>query len=295
MPEGVRAEMLAALDSVSHVVCFDDFLPIEFLAQTKPNFHCKAGDYDGDTLPEAAVVRANGGEVRILPIAAGFSTSQFIERVLQSVQGADPTVNSLASHVDATTRVIEQMLASANVLRQTAYQTGALVVTAGQRVSDALTAGGKILLCGNGGSAADAQHIAAEFVGRFKHDRRPLPAIALTTDTSILTAIGNDYGYDQVFARQVTALGDAGDILFCLSTSGNSPNVIMAARAARARGLFVIGLTGMRGTLLEQESDICLCVPSDDTPRVQQTHITMLHVICELTETQLAQERFLDA
>ena len=290
MPAAVRAEMLAGLSSVSHVMLFDDFLPIEFLSLVKPSVHCKAGDYDGSTLPEAATVRANGGEIRILPITSGFSTSQFIERVLSSAQGADPTPGSANNAADTTTQVIEQLLASANVLRQTAYQTSAQVVQAAQRVNATLKAGGKILLCGNGGSAADAQHIAAEYVGRFKRERRALPAIALTTDTSILTAIGNDYGIEQMFARQVVALGQRGDILFAISTSGNSPNVIAAARVARERGLFVIGLTGMHPSQLQHECDLCMCVPSAETPRVQQAQLAILHVICELTDAPFAHQ-----
>ncbi len=292
MPATMRAEILAGLTSVSHVICFDDFLPIEFLTRVKPRIHCKAGDYDGDTLPETACVRANGGEIRILPITAGFSTSQFIERVIASAQDTDSTIETAHNDTATSTQVIEKMLAGANVLRQTAYQTSALVVQVAQRVSAVLAAGGKILLCGNGGSAADAQHIAAEYVGRYKRERRALPALALTTDTSILTAIGNDYGIEQIFARQIAALGQAGDILFALSTSGNSPNIIAAARVARELGLFVVGLTGMQPSLLQRECDLCLRVSSADTPRVQQTHIALLHVICELTDTAFEREQF---
>lgn len=147
--------------------------------------------------------------------------------------------------------------------------------------------GGKVLIAGNGGSAADAQHIAAEFVGRFKMERKALPAIALTTNTSILTAIGNDYEYDMVFSRQAEALVQPGDVFIGISTSGNAESVIRAVEAARAKGAFAIGMTGRDGGRLAQCVDIALKVPSDDTPRIQETHITIAHIICELVESEM--------
>jgi phosphoheptose isomerase len=153
------------------------------------------------------------------------------------------------------------------------------VMGAATLLRDALRGGHKILLCGNGGSAADAQHIAAELVGRFVAERRPLPAIALTTDTSALTAIGNDYGFDAVFARQVEALGAAGDVLVAITTSGKSPNVVAAITAARARGMKVIALTGAKGGALVASSDAGVAVPSADTARIQECHITIGHLL----------------
>jgi len=151
----------------------------------------------------------------------------------------------------------------------------------------ALQAGGKILLAGNGGSAADAQHVAAEFVGRFGRERPALAAVALTTDTSILTAIGNDYGYEQLFARQVRALGRPGDVLVAYSTSGRSPNVLAALEAARAGGLATIGFTGNHGGPIRDRCDILLEVPSDQTPRIQEGHLVLGHVLCGLVEQAL--------
>lgn len=148
--------------------------------------------------------------------------------------------------------------------------------------------GGKILLCGNGGSAADSQHIAAEFIGRFQKERRALPAIALTTDTSALTALGNDYGFDVVFSRQVEALGNKGDVLIGISTSGNSKNVLEAVKKAKSQGLVTITLTGNDGGTLAPLSDIKLIAPSKITARVQESHITIAHTICELVEEQFA-------
>lgn len=151
----------------------------------------------------------------------------------------------------------------------------------------ALRADGKLLFAGNGGSAADAQHWAGELVSRFYYDRPGLSAIALTTDTSILTAVGNDYGYDYTFARQVEALGRSGDVAILISTSGNSPNILRAAEAARARGLIVIGFTGQGGGKLASLSDLCFRVPSSETPRIQEGHEFIGHLLCALIEAEM--------
>ena len=152
-----------------------------------------------------------------------------------------------------------------------------------------LRAGGKLLFFGNGGSAADAQHLAAEFVGRFVRERAGLPAIALTTDSSILTAVGNDYGFDQIFARQVQALGRPGDVAIAISTSGNSPNIIEGVKAARKGYLKTIGLSGKDGGLLATEADVVITIASTSTARIQECHITIGHLLCELTEEALAE------
>jgi D-sedoheptulose 7-phosphate isomerase len=158
------------------------------------------------------------------------------------------------------------------------------IVSVAQAVCGALEGGNKVLLYGNGGSAADAQHIAAEFIGRFQRDRRPLPAIALTTDSSILTSIGNDYGYDQVFQRQMSALGARGDIAVAISTSGNSPNVLVATKTAHEMGLVTVGLTGCDGGRLGAIVDFHLNVPHRLTCRVQEVHIMVGHLICDLID-----------
>jgi D-sedoheptulose 7-phosphate isomerase len=150
----------------------------------------------------------------------------------------------------------------------------------------ALSHGHKILLFGNGGSAADAQHIAAEFLGRFQMERSPLPALALTTNTSALTAIGNDYGFEDVFARQVEALGTEGDVAVGISTSGKSSNVLKALAAAKAKGLVTVALTGRDGSLLQEVSRYCLCIPADTTPRIQEGHILVGHILSQITEME---------
>ena len=149
---------------------------------------------------------------------------------------------------------------------------------------DVLRCGGTIYFCGNGGSAADSQHVAAEFVGRFLRERRPLPAAALTTNTSILTAVGNDYGFDQVFARQVRAQVTDRDAVAGISTSGGSKNVLVALEAAREQGARTVGFTGSPGEPLASATDVCLCVPSAQTPRIQEAHILAWHIICDLVE-----------
>ena len=152
---------------------------------------------------------------------------------------------------------------------------------------DCLQNGGKILLAGNGGSAADAQHIAGEFVSRFAFDRPGLAAIALTTDTSILTAIGNDYGYEKLFARQVQALGQKGDVFIGYTTSGKSPNILLALKEARLRGLICIGLTGNRRGSTVELCDYLLEVPSADTPKIQEGHLVLGHILCGLVENAI--------
>jgi D-sedoheptulose 7-phosphate isomerase len=170
----------------------------------------------------------------------------------------------------------------------------AALLAAARKVAEvviaALRSGNKLLIIGNGGSAADAQHIAAEIVGRYKQDRPAYAAIALTTDTSALTAIANDYGFEQVFARQVAGLGSRGDVLLALSTSGRSPNVLAALRTARDRGLITIGFTGSKGDTLGALCDHLLVAPSDDTPVIQQIHLAVAHGICDQIEQALMRE-----
>lgn len=152
---------------------------------------------------------------------------------------------------------------------------------------DTFRRGGKLMVMGNGGSAADAQHFVAEIVGRFKMERKGLPAIALSTDTSILTAIGNDYGFDRIFHRQVEALAAAGDLVVGISTSGNSPNVRQALELAREMGCRTVGLLGKDGGSIKDVCHLALIVPSSDTPRVQEGHITIIHIVCDLLEKAL--------
>ncbi len=173
--------------------------------------------------------------------------------------------------------------ASIDVKRPLVREHGPAMVTRARRIAECLAAGNKVLLFGNGGSAADAQHIAAEFVNRFRVERPPLSALALTTDTSVLTSIGNDYSFDEIFSKQVRALGRKGDVAVGISTSGNSKNVIAAVTAAAEMALFTIGLSGPGGRLAAI-SDLAFRVDSDSTARIQETHIFLGHMLCDLVD-----------
>ncbi len=181
---------------------------------------------------------------------------------------------------------------SASLKQKFAAEQGEAVVAAARMVAAVLQSGGKVLLFGNGGSAADAQHLAAEFVNRFQVERPPLAALAITTDTSILTAVGNDYDFLQIFAKQVRALGRAGDLALGISTSGNSPTVVAGLSAARELGLKTLALSGRDGGPVAAAADLALVVPSRNTPRIQEVHITIGHVLCDLLDFILYPEKF---
>jgi D-sedoheptulose 7-phosphate isomerase len=185
-------------------------------------------------------------------------------------------------------RLVREIFAETIRLHEQVAANVDAVVHASEAMVKALEQGRKVLAFGNGGSAADAQHLAAELVGRFVRERQALAAVALSTDTSVLTSIGNDYGFERVFTRQIEALGAAGDVAVAISTSGSSPNVLAACRAARERGLTVIALTGRDGGELGRLADIHLNVPHASTARVQEVHRTLLHVICELVEREMS-------
>ena len=188
----------------------------------------------------------------------------------------------IATHLDVSLAAL-QRAAHDTALLDVARKIAAAIISA-------LRSGNKLLIIGNGGSAADAQHIAAEIVGRYKQDRPGYAALALTTDTSALTSIANDYGFEQVFARQVEGLGKRGDVLLALSTSGKSPNILAALRLARERGLVTIGFTGTRGENLRALCDHLLIAPSDDTPVIQQIHLAIAHGICDEVEQAMMRE-----
>lgn len=195
---------------------------------------------------------------------------------------ASDTLQLIADRVRESIEVKKAVLEDEELLE--------LVEAAARACIQSLEYGGKVILFGNGGSAADAQHIAAELVGRYLRDRRALAAIALTANTSSLTAIGNDYSYDEVFSRQIEAIGKKGDVAFGISTSGRSKNVIRALDAAQKKGLITIALTGATGVSL-REVNYCLCVPSEQTPRIQEAHILLGHSICEIVEEYFVRER----
>ena len=189
------------------------------------------------------------------------------------------TLKHITSQIEESISVKQRILNDKGLI--------AIIEKAGLICSDALGKGNKILLAGNGGSAADAQHIAGELVNKFGAERRALPALSLTTDTSVITSISNDYGFSRIIARQVEALGNKGDILIVLSTSGNSENILNGISEAKKKGLVIIGLTGKTGGKMKDLCDLLITVPSDETPRIQEAHIMAGHIICSLIETSL--------
>lgn len=183
--------------------------------------------------------------------------------------------------------ITTQLQAQRALMEVVERELSSSIVDMATMLVDTFKNGGKALIMGNGGSAADAQHFAAEMVGRFKMERKALPAVSLATDTSILTAIGNDYGFDTVFSRQVEALAKGGDAVIGISTSGNSPNVLKALQLARELGCHTIALTGKDGGRMKEMCDLSLVAPSSDTPRIQECHITVIHIVCDLVEKAL--------
>ena len=276
--EEARAAVLRGLKSVDEVIIFNELTPERLINELKPDVLVKGGDWKTSEIIGADFVESYGGRVVSLPLKDGFSSTAIIERTVgktadENSADGDEIERSLGEH----RRVLD---AVSNELSTTIRKCGDILV-------NTFKEGKKVLICGNGGSAADAQHIAAEFVGRYENERRALPAIALTTDTSALTALANDYDFERIFSRQIEALAVEGDCLIAISTSGNSPNVIAAIMAARKRGCTVIGMTGAGGKKLASLSDACILVPSGRTARVQEAHITIAHVWCEIVENSL--------
>jgi D-sedoheptulose 7-phosphate isomerase len=192
--------------------------------------------------------------------------------------------------MDSVERIRAHFAASAQLKQESAAELAPLIARAAGVLTECLLGDGKVLACGNGGSASDAQHFAAEMVGRFERERPELPAISLVTDTSILTAVANDYAFEQIFAKQVRALGAKGDVLLAISTSGNSANVVAAIEAARDREMRVVALTGKGGGRIGGmlgEADVHLCVPHDRTARIQEVHLLTIHCLCDAVDSAL--------
>lgn len=261
-----RAAVLSALACVDHVLIFDDPTPARVIAQLVPDVLAKGGDWPVEQIVGREAVEAKGGQV----VSIGSSVPR-------------QSSTRLLERMDAEL-VIRRLRESALTKQAVAQALADDIVTAAQTVARALQRGNKLLLCGNGGSAADAQHIAAELVGRFEVDREGLAAIALTTDSSALTSIANDCGFSVLFARQLAALATAGDVLLAISTSGNSANIVRAVEEAKRRGLTTVGLLGKGGGRLAGLVDLALTVPASNTARIQEAHITIGHIVCEWVE-----------
>ncbi|QYO66181.1 SIS domain-containing protein [Leptolyngbya sp. 7M] len=288
MPQEDRRQVLLGLDSVDEVFIFDELTPENLIKHINPDILVKGGDWKPEEIIGSDHVLSNGGKVFSLPLVQGYSSSNYFKKLITTEKAKE--MDSIVAKTTFERSINEHIAVFSELLkdhREVIEECGELLIRT-------VKAGNTILFCGNGGSAADAQHIAAEFVGRYETERIALPAIALTTDTSALTALGNDYGFERVFARQVEALAKPGDCLIGISTSGNSPNVIAAVMAARKKGASVIGMTGANGKKLASLSDKCLMVPSTRTARIQEAHITVGHIWCEMVDKALSEANDLE-
>jgi D-sedoheptulose 7-phosphate isomerase len=271
-----RKQMLLSLNAVDEVRIFDEATPDRIIREIAPDVLVKGGDWNDGEIIGADFVRERGGTVVTVPLVESLSTTAIIERL------KGPRSNGIDNRESG---IVENSLKQhSSVMDLVREQTSDRISECAAVFLETFKSGRKLLICGNGGSAADAQHIAAEFTGRYEAERKALPAIALTTDTSALTAVSNDYGFDRVFARQVEALARPGDCLLAISTSGTSANVTAAVMAARNLDCRVVGLTGENGKKLASLCDVCVMVPSDRTARIQEAHITIAHIWCEIID-----------
>jgi len=275
-----RKATLLGLSSVDEVQIFDELTPENLIKSINPDVLVKGGDWLPDEIIGADHVKANGGEVYSLPLLAGYSSSKIVEAIRKET---DITATVSGSTIETT---LDEHAETIQKLRDSHLS---VVRECAELIFLTFKNGKKVLLVGNGGSAADAQHIAAEFVGRYETDRIALPAIALTTDTSSLTALANDFEFDRVFTRQIDALANEGDLLIAISTSGTSSNIIAAVMSARKHGCRILGMTGSEGKKLAGLSDACLMIPSKRTARIQEAHITVAHIWCELIDTWVSE------
>lgn len=273
-----RKEILLGLKPVDEVIIFDELTPENVIKEIKPDVLVKGGDWSESEIIGSAFVKQNGGKVFSLPLKLDYSSSKIVEKIKMN---GDQTVEATDTETNIVEKTIQQHI---EVFEKVLSDNKTQIEDCAKLLFETFKNGKKILIFGNGGSAADAQHIAAEFVGRYETERVALPAIALTTDTSALTAIANDYDFERIFTRQVEALAAEGDCMIAISTSGNSPNVISAVMAAREKGCRVIGMTGIKGKKLASLCDEALLIPSERTARIQEAHITIAHIWCEIID-----------
>jgi D-sedoheptulose 7-phosphate isomerase len=289
IPEEERAAVLRALRCVEEVIIFDELTPVRLIEELQPDVLIKGGDWVVKQIVGAKTVWRKGGRVLSLPLKPGYSTTGLVERIHTQAAERPRLAACTPAEDDADPLIIRVLREHTETIERLARECLPVIHEASEMLIAALQSGKKILLCGNGGSAADAQHIAAELVGRFERERRAYPALALTTDTSALTAIANDYGIERLFARQVEGLATPGDVLVGISTSGNSASILAAVKAARLLGCHTIGLTGAKGRRLAALCDVAVMVPSTRTSRIQEAHITIGHLWCELADGALRQ------
>jgi D-sedoheptulose 7-phosphate isomerase len=280
MNEIDRKAVLQAIKFVDQVYIFNETTPESLIKKINPDVLVKGGDWTVDEIVGSDFVLKKGGKVLSLALLENYSSSSIAEKIknsevknlpqIQEKNGSRVVVNALKTHI----QIFEQLLKSEILI----------IEECAELIYRTFLNGNKVLICGNGGSAADAQHIAAEFVGRYEVERKALPVIALTTDTSALTALANDYSFEKIFSRQVEALGAKNDLLIAISTSGNSSNVNAAVMSARQIGCKTIGLTGSKGKKLASLCDTSILVPAIRTARVQEAHIAIGHIWCEIID-----------
>ena len=279
-----RAAILEGLSCVDEVLIYEESTPENLIREIKPAVLVKGGDWKITEIVGADFVQSYGGKVFSMPLKSDYSSSRIVEKIKESYiqpaaspgeksKSADLIENSLNAQIETVKKLLANEIENIEQCAEFIFQV--------------LENGNKILLCGNGGSAADAQHIAAEFVGRYETERKALAAIALTTDTSALTALANDYDFERIFSRQVEALAREGDLLIAISTSGNSPNVNRAVMSARQIGCKTLGLTGVEGKKLASLCDRSVLVPARRTARIQESHILIAHIWCEIIDAKL--------
>ena len=282
--ENDRAEILRNLTVVDEVIIFNESTPEKIIKKIKPDVLVKGGDWEKNQIIGADFVEENGGEVFSLPLKGNYSSSGIVGKI----QGNNFMSDDKSNNNNKLTQLIENSLkANISLFKKILAENISKIEQCAELIFETFEKGNKVLICGNGGSAADAQHIATEFVGRFETERKALPAIALTTDTSALTAVANDYEFAKVFARQVEALGVENDLLIAISTSGNSPNVNQAVMSARKLKMKTLGLTGEKGKKLASLCDECVLVPASRTARIQEAHITIAHIWCEIIDAKI--------
>lgn len=279
VPVEERAEVLMALSSVDRVVVFGEDTPLRIIEALSPEVLVKGGDWPVEEIVGREAVEASGGEVRSMPGSRpGLSTTALLARI-RGARAREDRADGRDEGPEA--RLFREILEEgARLRRSVAAELEGPALRAAVLLREALVAGRRVLFCGNGGSAADAQHLAAELVWRFEREREALPALALTTDMSVLTAISNDRGFEEVFARQVRAHGRRGDVLVALSTSGASRNVVRAVETAAELGLHTVGLLGRDGGRMARMVDVAVTVRHDDTARIQELHMTLGHFFC---------------
>lgn len=279
-----RAAILQGMKCVDEVRIFEESTPENLIGEIKPDVLVKGGDWKLEEIIGANFVQSYGGKVFSLPLKPGYSSSAVVEKIKDNSSAQEKLKSenvgffgliekSLTSHITVIEKLMIGEMENIERCAEIIFQT--------------FEKGNKVLLCGNGGSAADAQHIAAEFVGRYETERKALAAISLTTDTSALTALANDYDFERIFSRQVEALARHGDLLIAISTSGNSPNISAAVMKARQIGCKTLALTGANGKKLASLCDESILVPADRTARIQESHILIAHIWCEIIDAKL--------